>query len=450
MKAAKTIAVTALLTGLSLSPDANALWSPPQVLSTGGQGWEAAGAIDGNSNSVAVWMERTASPDQIWSSSEPSGGNFGPATPIYSPTLQTNLLLPQVRVSEAGFATAIWLDDSGLWTADRPAASSWRSPQLLSSDPSLVRNVSVDRSLEPIFKMNSGGEAMIVWLGGSSVVAVTRPAGGAWTSQQTVASPGSGTGVKFGHAAISANGTVIATWDAFQIICSTVNGRRRCHDANFVLHASRRDPAAGTWVDSGALLGPNGSAHTSRAALDATGRAILVALNAAGVYVSSTQGALGGAWGAFQTAVNPGNPTVGTDLASDDAGDVTLVYDVGPSQIVAVSGSIGTNAFASPVTVSGANTGGGSVSLALAPNGNALIVWMAGGSSNPEVLAAFRATATGSWGSPIVVSGPGCSSLGGSCSPEAVAVNSSGNGLVIYSGYDAAQVHTEYATNFQP
>jgi hypothetical protein len=75
---------------------------------------------------------------------------------------------------------------------------------------------------------------------------------------------------------------------------------------------------------------------------------------------------------------------------------------------------------------------------------------MAGGSSNPEVLAAFRATATGSWGSPIVVSGPGCSSLGGSCSPEAVAVNSSGNGLVIYSGYDAAQIHTEYATNFQP
>jgi hypothetical protein len=29
-------------------------------------------------------------------------------------------------------------------------------------------------------------------------------------------------------------------------------------------------------------------------------------------------------------------------------------------------------------------------------------------------------------------------------------VNSSGNAIVIYSGYNAASVHTEYATNLQP
>jgi hypothetical protein len=121
------------------------------------------------------------------------------------------------------------------------------------------------------------------------------------------------------------------------------------------------------------------------------------------------------------------------------------------SQAVNVlSGSIGTNSFASPVVVSGAATGIGLVSLALAPNGNALVDWMAGGSANPQVQAVFRATATGSWGSPTVVSGPGCSSVGGSCTPEGIAVNSSGDGLVIYFGYDASQVATIYATNLQP
>jgi hypothetical protein len=422
------------------------------VLSTGGQGWEAAGGIDGNGNAVAVWIERTTSPDQIWSRSQPSGGSWGSVTPIFSPTVNTNLLLPQARISAAGFATAIWLDDSGLSTADRPTSSSWSSPQLLSRDSSLGRNVSANPALEPVFKMNSGGDAAIVWLGNGSVVAVTRPAGGAWTSQQTVTSPGSGMGVNVDHAAISANGTVIAIWDAFQIICvKRPNGRQSCHDANFVLHASRRDPASGTWVDSGALLGPDGSAHTSRVALDSTGRAILVTRNAAGLYVSATQGASGGPWSAFQTAANPGTIAEGTDLASDDAGDVTLVYSsVSVSQVFAVSGSIAANAWAPPVAVSGADTGVGSVSLALAPDGDALIDWQAGGSANPEVRAVFRAGPTGTWGSPMTVSGPGCSALGGSCAPEAVAVNSSGNGLVIYSGYDTAQVHTEYATNYQP
>jgi hypothetical protein len=433
-----------------------ATWSPPQVLSTGGQGWEAAGAIDGNGNSVASWIEQTTSSDQIWARSEPSGGNWGAVTQIYNPTLQTNLLYPQMRVSTAGFATTIWLDGNGLWTADRPSAAPWTSPQLLSQDRLLEQDVMANFSQNPVFKMNSGGDAAIVWLtGGGSVAAVTRAAAGAWSSQQTVASPGTGTGVTLDHAAISENATVIAAWDAFQITCVVRNGRRTCHNSNFVLHASRRDPATGTWVDSGGLLGPDGSAHSSRVALDSTGRAMLVVLNTAGVFVSATQGASGGAWSAFQTAVNPGASVEGFNLASDDAGNVTLVYESlsfsvpTQSQAVAVNGSIGTDAFASPVVVSGAATDVGLVSLALAPNGNALIDWMVGGST-PEVQAAFRSTATGSWGSPLTISGPGCSSLGGSCSPEAIAVNSDGNGLVIYSGYDASQVHTEYATNFQP
>ena len=33
---------------------------------------------------------------------------------------------------------------------------------------------------------------------------------------------------------------------------------------------------------------------------------------------------------------------------------------------------------------------------------------------------------------------------------EAAAVNASGDAIVVYSGYNAADVHTEYASNYTP
>ena len=59
-------------------------WTPPVVLSTGGQGWEAAAAIDENGNSVALWDERTTL-DQLWSRSKPSAGNWGSVTEVCTP-----------------------------------------------------------------------------------------------------------------------------------------------------------------------------------------------------------------------------------------------------------------------------------------------------------------------------------------------------------------------------
>ena len=156
-------------------------WTSPAVLSTGGQGWQAAAAIDGTGNSVAVWDEIT-SLASFWSRSKPSGGNWGAVTEV-SPALEANSIYPAVRISAAGFATAVWSDQGGVWTADRPPASNWNSPRLL------IPGVS-----NPIFVMNSQGAAAIVWsVGGprstsSQVLAVLRPAGGSWSAQQLVTS----------------------------------------------------------------------------------------------------------------------------------------------------------------------------------------------------------------------------------------------------------------------
>src|SRR6202167_4911383 len=147
------------------------VWAPPVALSTGGQGFEAAVAIDENGNSVALWDEITTL-DQLWSRSKPNGGSWGSVTEV-SPALQTTSVLPAVRIAATGFATAVWSDDNGVWTADRPAASNWNPAQLL-----------IPGASNPIFVMNSQGAAAIAWTvgnppgAGSSVLAVVRPAGG--------------------------------------------------------------------------------------------------------------------------------------------------------------------------------------------------------------------------------------------------------------------------------
>jgi hypothetical protein len=430
----KTRLACLAVTFLATASAQTGVWSPPVVLSTGGQGWEAAAAIDGTGNSVALWDERT-SLDQLWSRSKTTAGNWGPVAEV-SPPLETTSVFPEVRTSTAGFATAVWSDANGVWTADRPPASNWNPPQLL------IPGVS-----SPIFVMNSQGAAAIAWTVGGprsttgSVMAVLRPAGGIWTSPEMVA--GGAEHVSANHVGIGANGAVIVTWESYNAVCTKYG----CRLSAFILHASRQNAGTGSWADSGSLLGPDGASHDVRVALDSSGGAALVAVNNAGAYASTTQGNAGGAWSPFKTIASPQGSTITCDLATDDAGQVTLVYEfIGfpTSQAFAVSGSISSNVWSSPAVISASDTSVGQLYFAVAPSGQALVIWL-NSSATPAVRAVRRTTATGTWSSPITVSGPG-NEIG----PEAAAVNSSGNAIVIYSGYDAASVHTEYVTTYQP
>ena len=182
-----------------------------------------------------------------------------------------------------------------------------------------------------------------------------------------------------------------------------------CTEGSYVLHASRQNTGTEVWVDSGALLGPDLDAHDARVALDSGGGAILLALSSSGLYTSATQGNSGGAWSAFKTAVSPQGSTIISDLASDDTGQVTLVYEsitYPTSQALAVNGSITSNTWSSPVVLSGTDTSVGQVYFAQVSNGASLAIWLSS-SGTPAIRAATRATATGAWSTPVNLSGPG-------------------------------------------
>jgi len=424
------LAVTLLVPAFSQA----GTWSSPAVLSSGGQGWQAAAAIDGNGNSVAVWDEIT-SLAQLWSRSRPSGGTWGAVTEV-SPALEANSIYPAVKISAAGFATAVWSDQGGVWTADRPPASTWSSPRLL-----------IPGVTNPIFVMNSQGAAAIVWsVGGprstsSQVLAVLRPAGGTWSAQQLVTSA---VHVTADHAGIGTNGAVIVTWETYNATCTKYG----CSQSAFDLHASRQNAGTDSWVDSGSLLGPDTATHDARVALDAAGGAALVALNSAGAYASAMEGNSGGTWSSFTTIAAPQGIAITTDLASDDAGQVTLVYEfiVGfsNSQAFAVNGSIVSNTWSAPAVISGSDMNVGQIYFAVSPGGEALAIWL-NSSGTAAVRAIARTGGTGNWSAPVTVSEPG-NEIG----PEAAAISSAGSAIVVYSGYDANSVHTEYAVNYQP
>ena len=117
-----------------------------------------------------------------------------------------------------------------------------------------------------------------------------------------------------------------------------------------------------------------------------------MAFSASDVYISANQGSSGGAWSPFKTVVNPPNSTIVSDLASDDAGQVTLVYELisyPTSQALAVSGTISNNTWSSPVVLSGSDTSVGQVYFALAPSGTALAVWLSS-SGTPVIHAVIQ------------------------------------------------------------
>jgi hypothetical protein len=271
-------------------------------------------------------------------------------------------------------------------------------------------------------------------------MAVLRRAGGSWTAQQVIAS---GPHLVADHAGIGDAGDVVVTWETYNAVCRKYG----CASSSYILHASRQSAGADAWADSGSRLGPDNTAHDARVALDSAGGAILVALSNSGTYISSVQGNSGGAWSPFKTAVNPQGSIIVSDLASDGAGQVTLVYEsiaYPSSQALAVNSSIGSNTWSSPKVLSGSDTSVGQVIFAVSSGGAALAIWLSS-SGTPAVRAVTRAAATASWSAPASISGPG-----NYISPEAAAVESSGNAIAIYSGYDASSVHTEYATSYQP
>jgi hypothetical protein len=415
-------------------------WTSGAILSTGGEGWESASAIDAAGNSVAVWDERTTNGlviDRVWARSRSAAGLWAPHA-IVSPTagsLQTTYVFPSVHVSAAGNATAIWSDVAGVWTADRAVRGAWGPAQLL------VPGVS-----QPYFVMNNPGDMILVWLQGAgprgtpnSVIALRRPAGGVWgTPENVITAPHVGAN----HVALGDNGDAVISWETYDAACTT----EKCTLSNFVQHASRETAPAAGWQDSGALAGPDQMSHLGFVAVNAAGYAGMILEKSTSTFVSITQAGSGQPWSA-PAPVYAGTNPYAVGFGCDVAGNATLLLqEMSATAVIAVSGNIPANSWSAPAVISGRDPSPNQVIFAVGANGAAVAVWAAGNPNytNNAIRATVRDTAKGTWKAPVTLAK---TSLGG---PESVAVGVNGQAVITFATFTALWKHAEYAVNYKP
>jgi hypothetical protein len=230
-----------------ISPVEAATWKKPVPLSAN-DAVQPDAAIDSVGNVVSVWVEKpdTNGAGQIWTKSRKNG--------VWSAASALDLSIdnrnPKVETSAAGYATAVWTNSSGVWSANRPAGANWTAPTLLVPTPTagLVR---------PLFSMNNKGEALLTWVEGSlhglNVNYIKRQVNANWSLPSAINPPVTpfvvllgGTGVGLADAAIGENGNALVAWTSYGIHPHGYNGAQQ-------LQVSRLPKTGTTWQTSSIL-----------------------------------------------------------------------------------------------------------------------------------------------------------------------------------------------------
>ncbi len=422
-----------------LSAAAAKSFSLGTAISSGQYSSEAAVAINGTGKSVALWEETTPTA-RMWTRSHPLGGSWGSSKALSG--VLSSVAFPLIQTSKSGIAIAVWTDYGvGVWTADRSASGVWTAPQLI-----------LPGAQVPILVMNAQGDAALLWSvytgGATPLYAMRRSAGQGWGPTEVVAT--SATAGAFTHATLAANGDLIAAWEAFTFVCV-----RGCRSFNFVLHVSREPKGSTTWQDSGRLTSPDVLTHNAFVAADAAGHAgaVYETTNTKRTLfsmVSIVQAGPGARWSRPATVfTSKGFKEPG--FSSDATGNATVAWldfnGPGPEQVYAVTGSIVTNTWNTPVGVSGTDTSLNRLVFASSSSGAAVLSWT-GADPNTNIFsirASARPSTLSPWTAPQSIS-PSNVQLG---APEAAAVNDAGNATVIFSATPPNNSFvTEYASSY--
>ena len=421
-------------------------WGTPAVL--GNNAYSGTIALDAKGNMTAAWNQLlytngVLSGAQISASTAAFGKPWSAPIDI-SGSIGTGASYPAVHTSAAGNVTAIYTnaDVSGNFV-DHPAGGNWGLPG--------ATNGATNGSNE-FFVINDGGDQGLAWGIGttrtaSTVSAVYRPAGGAWSSVTIISG---GPHAAFDGSLMAPDGTMAVAWESYNSVC----GSRVCTTSNWVLHVTTHAPGAQSWVDSGPLLGPDSSQHFGQLAADGLGDLGVISLHAGNLVSLVRHGA---SWTApavvastsaigFYTGVGRDNRVYG----SDSAGHATYVsWNPGLTSLVAVDGNLVTNTWGTVTTISGNDQSPGYFAFAMSGTGAAVAFWgispLVGGTATWRAVT--RSGPGVAWSAPATVG----TSFEGSGPPESVAINAAGQAAVVYHGYSSDFLtYIEYTNVYKP
>jgi len=124
-------------------------------------------------------------------------------------------------------------------------------------------------------------------------------------------------------------------------------------------------------------------------------------------------------------------------------------WNTGLTSLVSVDGNLTTNTWGKVTTISGPDQDPNYFDFAMSETGTAIAFWSIQpiGSSNTIWRAATRKGPGVAWNAPATVG----TSFDGGGVPESVAVNASGQAVVVYHGYSSDFLtYIEYTNTYQP
>jgi uncharacterized repeat protein (TIGR01451 family) len=190
-------------------PTGSETWSTPVNLSVAGQNATLPQvAIDPNGDAVAVWLLSNGTTTTVQTASRPTGGSWSSPTDL-SESGQ-NAAQAQVAIDRAGDVIAIWERSNGTNTiiqaASRPAGGAWSVPENLSA--------AGQSATGPQVAVNGGGDTIAVWTrsnGTNLIVQVTdRLAAGSWSTPIDLSETGQNAAIP--RIALNANGDSAVAW----------------------------------------------------------------------------------------------------------------------------------------------------------------------------------------------------------------------------------------------
>lgn len=384
-------------------------------------------AIDAAGNAVVVWAQRATcgghfSCNLIQSRSRAPGKPWGGLVTVSGQDPSVTANAPTLHMSETGTATAVWPDDNGLETADKPLGQPWTKPVLL---------IPGFRSTDTFtFAEDRSGDRAVLYAN----TVYLRAVGGAW---RTIIGP---IPDAVPHAdtddiAISVTGDIVVSWEEFDRRC---NQNNKCTPINYRLHASRLAPGATTWQDSGVLAGPDSGVgtgygnHGGRLAIDDQARVGLISVKNDTAYTVRTN-TPGQPWSSAAPLSTKISVAAVDGFQSDAAGNATVLVTEASGRISTIAGSLGGGAFAFQAALSGRDPAPLAPLLAVSPSGSASATW---GFGNPNFIArsiavTTRPSANGAWRARTDLTG-----VLQDATPESIAAAGTDRAVASWNDYD--------------
>ncbi len=385
--------------------------------------------IDASGNLVVVWYQNAVNGslvEETWGSSAAFGQPWSAPVNISGGVGSTSGN-PTVHMSAAGNATVVYTSPTiGAAYADKPLGGAWTSPRSTNG-------------VNQFYVSDANGDEGLAWgTGGargssSTVMAIRRPSGGAWSAPATLAAAPH---LAFDGALIAPDGSMDVAWESFDSVC----GSRTCKTSNWVLHVSTLAAGSQTWADSGPLLGPDATQHFGQLAADNAGDLGVIALRAGNVVSVVRHGST---WSSVVTVVSTsgfqfytGTGRENRTFASDSAGHATLVGwgDIHLATLAAIDGNLTTNTWGSPATISGSDQYPGYFDFAMSSSGAAIVFYPLSLQTSPTPWRAITRPGAGKpWNAPATAG----TSFDAGGTPEGVAINAAGQAAVVFHGQSA-------------